>query len=168
MRLGKFQLLERVGRGAFGAVWRALDIELDRIVALKIPHAGLTISPAELQHFLDEARKAAKLRHPGIVTVHEVTTLQGLPVIVSDFIHGVTLKDLLEVRRPSFRETARLVAEVADALHHAHVNGLVHRDVKPANIMVERGQAARPAPTASAGRWSSTSAWRCARRPRSP
>ena len=63
-----------------------------------------------------------------------------MPVIVSDFITGVTLKDLLEVRRPTFRQTARLVADVADALHHAHVNGLVHRDVKPANIMVERGR----------------------------
>ena len=113
--LGRFQLLERVGQGSYGAVWRARDVELDRVVALKIPHAGLSISPTELQHFLDEARKAARLRHAGIVKVHEVTTLQGLPVIVSDFIQGVTLKDLVEARRPNFRETARVTRHPGEA-----------------------------------------------------
>jgi tetratricopeptide (TPR) repeat protein/tRNA A-37 threonylcarbamoyl transferase component Bud32/ribosomal protein S27E len=136
--LGKFQLLERVGLGAFGAVWRARDTELDRIVALKIPHAGLLIESEELERFHREARAAAQLRHPGIVTVHEVVTLEGLPTIISDFVEGVPLKDLLEVRRLSFRESAGLIAEVADALDHAHSMGLVHRDIKPANIMIER------------------------------
>jgi hypothetical protein len=137
--LGKFQLLERVGVGAFGAVWRARDTELDRIVALKIPHASLLGSPEDLERFQREARGAAQLRHPGIVTVHEVQTLEGLPTIVSDFIAGVPLRDLLEARRLTFRETATLVAEVADALDYAHGMGLVHRDMKPANIMVEFG-----------------------------
>jgi WD40 repeat protein/tRNA A-37 threonylcarbamoyl transferase component Bud32 len=135
--LGKFQLLERVGVGAFGAVWKARDTELQRIVALKIPHTGLLIEQAELERFHREARAAAQLRHPGIVTIHEVVTLEGLPTIVADFIQGVPLKDLLEVRRLTFRESAQLIAEVADALHYAHDCGLVHRDVKPANIMVE-------------------------------
>jgi WD40 repeat protein/tRNA A-37 threonylcarbamoyl transferase component Bud32 len=137
--LGKFQLLDRVGVGAFGAVWRARDTELDRIVALKIPHSGLLIEGGERERFHREARAAAQLRHPGIVTVHEVVTLDGLPTIVSDFIQGVPLKDLLEVRRLTFREAAALVADVAEALHYAHECGLVHRDVKPANIMVEYG-----------------------------
>jgi tetratricopeptide (TPR) repeat protein len=141
MRLGKFELLERVGLGAFGAVWRARDTELDRVVALKVPHAGLGITPEELQRVYEEARKVARLRHPGIVTVHEVATLQGLPVIVSDFIHGVTLSDLLEVRGLPFREAALLVAEVAEALDYAHRQGVVHRDIKPANLMVECGRA---------------------------
>jgi eukaryotic-like serine/threonine-protein kinase len=77
------------------------------------------------------------LRHPGIVTVHEVTTLDGHPAIVSDFIDGVPLRDLLQSRRPTFRETAALVAEVAEALDYAHNLGLVHRDIKPANILME-------------------------------
>jgi serine/threonine-protein kinase len=136
-QVGKFQLLERIGLGAFGAVWRARDTHLDRIVALKIPHAGLISSRDDLERFYREARAAAQLRHPNIVTVHEVTTLEELPTIVSEFIEGAPLKDLLEVRPLTFRETATLLAEVADALHHAHEAGLVHRDLKPANIMVE-------------------------------
>ncbi len=137
MRLGKFALLERVGLGAFGAVWRARDTELERVVALKIPHAGLAITPEELQRVYEEARKLALLRHPGIVTVHEIATLQGLPVIVSDFIHGVPLSDLIAARPLTFRETTHLVAEVALALDYAHNQGVVHRDIKPANLIVE-------------------------------
>jgi serine/threonine protein kinase len=139
--LGKFQLLERVGLGAFGAVWKARDTELDRLVALKIPHTGLLTEERELQRFHREARAAAQLRHPGLVTVYEVVTLEGLPTIVADFIHGVTLKDFLEVRRLTFREAAELVAEVAEALDYAHRMGLVHRDIKPANIILEYGPA---------------------------
>jgi serine/threonine protein kinase/Flp pilus assembly protein TadD len=135
--LGKFQMLERVGLGTFGAVWRARDMELDRIVALKIPHTGSSISVDEMERFQREARAAAQLRHPGIVAVHDVQILNGLPTLVADFIDGVPLKDMLEVRRLTFPETAALVAEVADALDYAHSMGLVHRDIKPANIMLD-------------------------------
>jgi WD40 repeat protein/tRNA A-37 threonylcarbamoyl transferase component Bud32 len=136
-RLGKFQLLERVGAGAFGAVWRARDTELQRPVALKIPRPGLLDDPGARERFEREARAAAQLRHPGVVTVHEVASLQGLPAIVADFIDGLTLRDLLKVRPLTFREAAQLIAEVAEALDYAHGMGVVHRDVKPANIMVE-------------------------------
>jgi serine/threonine protein kinase len=139
--LGKFQLLSRVGIGAFGAVWRARDSELDRIVALKIPHSGLLSEASELMRFHREARAAAQLRHPGIVTVHEVQMLEGLPTIVADFIEGVTLRTWLEARRLGFREAATLMADVADALDYAHGMGLVHRDLKPANIMIDFGPA---------------------------
>jgi WD40 repeat protein/tRNA A-37 threonylcarbamoyl transferase component Bud32 len=140
--LGRFQLLERVGLGAFGAVWKARDTELDRIVALKIPHTGLLTAGDEMQRFQREARAAAQLRHPGIVTVHAVETLEGLPTIVADFIEGVPLRALLEVRRPTFREAAALVADVAEAVDFAHQKGLVHRDLKPANIMIEADRGA--------------------------
>jgi WD40 repeat protein/tRNA A-37 threonylcarbamoyl transferase component Bud32 len=138
--LGKFQLLERVGQGAFGAVWKARDTELDRIVALKIPHTGLLTAGDDLERFHREARAAAQLRHPGIVTVHEVATLNGLPALVADFVHGVPLRDLLQVRRLTVREAATLVADLAEALDYAHRMGVVHRDVKPGNVLLERGQ----------------------------
>jgi WD40 repeat protein len=134
--LGKFQLLDRVGVGAFGAVWRARDTELDRIVALKIPHSGLVTADEELARFQREARAAAQLRHPGIVSVHEVATLEGLPVIVADFVTGVSLKDLLEAKQLTFPQTAALLAEIAEAVHYAHRMGVIHRDLKPANIMI--------------------------------
>jgi tRNA A-37 threonylcarbamoyl transferase component Bud32 len=135
---GHFQLLERIGLGGFGAVWRARDTKLERIVALKIPHTGLLTDKEELERFQREARAAAQLRHPGIVTVHEVTVLNDLPVIVAEFVQGVPLKDMLEVRRPTFRQAAALVAQVAEALDYAHSLGVVHRDIKPANIMMVR------------------------------
>jgi tRNA A-37 threonylcarbamoyl transferase component Bud32/thiol-disulfide isomerase/thioredoxin len=150
--LGRFRMLERVGQGAFGAVWKARDTELDRVVALKIPHSGLLTEGDERERFHREARAAAQLRHPGIVTVHEVAILEGLPVIVCDFVHGVTLKDFLEVRRLTFPESARLVADVADALHYAHQMGLVHRDIKPANIMLEHDLAPHNGSAAGPGR----------------
>ncbi len=135
--LGKYQLLERVGLGAFGAVWKARDTELDRIVALKIPHTGLLTNDAELERFKREARAAAQLRHPGIVTVYDVETLDGLPTIVADFISGMPLRDLLQTRRLTFHEAATLVADIAEAVHYAHTLKVVHRDLKPANILIE-------------------------------
>jgi WD40 repeat protein len=135
--LGRFRLLERVGQGAFGTVWRARDTELDRVVALKIPHAGLLASGPYLERVHREARAAARLRHPGIVRLYEVVSAEGIPVLVCDFIDGMPLKDWMGQRRLTFREAASLVADVADALDYAHRQGLVHRDVKPANILLE-------------------------------
>ena len=137
-RLGKFELLEQIGSGAFGVVWKARDTELGRLVAVKVPHAGRLVSETETQRFLREGRSAAQLRHPGIVSVHEVGRHEALPYLVSDFIDGVTLTDLLTARALGFREAAELVAQVAEALDYAHSLRVFHRDVKPSNIMLER------------------------------
>src|SRR5262245_18868326 len=140
-RLGKFELLETVGQGSFGTVYKARDPELDRTVAIKVPRAGNLAGPQELDRFLREARSVAQLRHPSIVTIHEVGQTDGVPYLVSDFVQGVTLTDLLSARQPGFRETAERIAAIADALHVAHERGVLHRDVKPSNIMIgEDGQ----------------------------
>ncbi len=135
--LGRFRLQQCVGQGTFGVVWRAFDTRLHRSVALKIPHPN-ALETADFQgRFWREAQAAAALRHPGIVPVHEVINEGQTTAIVSDFVEGVTLKELIDVRKLTFDEAARLTAEVAEALHHAHDRGLVHRDIKPANLMIE-------------------------------
>jgi tRNA A-37 threonylcarbamoyl transferase component Bud32 len=141
-KLGKYEVLDTVGQGAFGTVYKGRDPDLDRVVAIKVPRAGNLAGPHELDRFLREARSVAQLRHPSIVSVYEIGQVGSVPYLVSDFVHGVTLADLLSARRPGFREAATLVAAVADALHYAHEHGVVHRDVKPSNIMVGRDGAA--------------------------
>ena len=136
-RLGRFELIESVGVGAFGTVYKARDPILDRVVAIKVPCSGDLATAEDRDRFLREARSVAQLRHPGIVPVHEVGQHEDVPFLVSDFVRGVTLSDLLTARRPSFREAASLVAEVADALQYAHEQGVIHRDVKPSNILLD-------------------------------
>jgi tetratricopeptide (TPR) repeat protein len=134
--LGRFDLIERLGVGGFGSVWKARDKELDRTVAIKIPRAsGMTAE--EQEKFFREARAAAQLRHPSIVSVHEVGRDGDSVYIVSDFVRGVTLGDWLTGQQLTSREAAELSAKIADALHHAHEQGIVHRDLKPANIMID-------------------------------
>ena len=138
---GRFQLLEAVGKGSFGTVWRARDTQLDRIVALKIPHPHAIESGLDAEGLGREARIAAQLRHPGIVRLYEVLVLEDVPVLISDFIEGLTLKDFLKIRRLTFEEAALVVAQIAESIDHAHERGLVHRDIKPANLMIEFGAA---------------------------
>jgi serine/threonine protein kinase len=136
--LGKFELLDIVGIGAFGTVYKARDPELDRTVAIKVPRAGNLGSKEDADRFLREARSVAQLRHPSIVPVYETGQSDNQPYLVSEFVEGVTLADLLTARRPSFREATELIAALADALHYAHQQGVVHRDVKPSNVMLEK------------------------------
>jgi WD40 repeat protein/tRNA A-37 threonylcarbamoyl transferase component Bud32 len=138
-RLGKFELIDQVGSGAFGAVWCARDTELDRLVAIKIPHSGQLAGETETQRFVREARSAAQLRHPGIVTVYEVGRFGNLPYLVADFIRGTNLAVYLESHAIESRAASELVAQIADALDYAHAMGVIHRDVKLSNIILERG-----------------------------
>jgi WD40 repeat protein/tetratricopeptide (TPR) repeat protein len=134
--IGHFETIEHLGMGAFGSVWKARDTELDRVVALKVPRKG-QLTAAETEQFLREARAAAQLRHPNIVTVHEVGRDGDTVYIVSDLVRGVSLHDSLTGQRLTSREAAELCAKIADGLHHAHQAGVVHRDLKPANIMID-------------------------------
>jgi tetratricopeptide (TPR) repeat protein/ribosomal protein S27E len=135
--LGQFELIEQIGFGHFGSVWKARDTELDRIVAVKIPRKD-QLTEEETEQFLREARAAAQLKHPNIVPVHEVGRDADTVYIVSDYVEGANLKEWLSRQQLTPREAAELCAKIADALHDAHVAGVIHRDLKPGNIMIDR------------------------------
>jgi WD40 repeat protein/Flp pilus assembly protein TadD/ribosomal protein S27E len=137
-RIGKFEVLELLGRGGFGAVYKARDTELDRTVAIKVPRAGYFVNQEDEERFFREARHLARLRHPGIVPIYEIAHERGVPYIVSEYVEGLTLADLLTGSRLSFRESAELLIRVADALDYAHQQKTIHRDIKPGNILIDR------------------------------
>jgi tRNA A-37 threonylcarbamoyl transferase component Bud32 len=136
--LGRFELLERVGAGSFGYVFRARDTELGRIVAIKIPRAGHLASQEDSARFLREARSAAQLKHPGIITIHETGQAEdGTFYLVEEFVQGTTLGVRLCNGPVPFRDAAVLIAAMTDALDCAHRHGVIHRDIKPANILLD-------------------------------
>jgi WD40 repeat protein/tRNA A-37 threonylcarbamoyl transferase component Bud32 len=139
-RFGKFKVLEIAGRGGFGIVLKARDTELDCIRALKVPRSGYFTTAEEQERFVREARHAARLKHPHIVQVHEIAYEGRMPYIVSDFIDGMTLADMLTGPRLDYRETAELLATVADALEFAHREQVIHRDIKPSNILMDHAR----------------------------
>jgi tetratricopeptide (TPR) repeat protein/tRNA A-37 threonylcarbamoyl transferase component Bud32 len=136
-QLGKFVLLNAIGRGAFGTVYRARDTELDRIVAVKLPRSGTFSTRQDEDRFVREARSAAQLHHPGIVPIYEVGHSEEFPYIVAEYVEGITLADALTGRKFSFRESAEVVAQLAEALEHSHNQGVIHRDLKPSNIILQ-------------------------------
>jgi serine/threonine protein kinase/TPR repeat protein len=134
--LAHFDLIERLGVGGFGTVWKARDRKLDRTVAVKIPRQGL-LNNEDLEKFLREARAAAQLQHPSIVHVHEVGRDGDSVFIVSDFVRGIPLSEWLSGQQPTMRQAAELCVAIAEALQHAHDRGVIHRDLKPANILID-------------------------------
>jgi serine/threonine-protein kinase len=134
--IGRFELVELVGGGASGEIWRAHDAQLKRDVAVKIPRRR-DLTADEMQRFLREGQAAAQLRHPHIVAVHEVGRDGEDAYIVSDFIAGSHLGQWQTNHYPSFRVGAELCTHLADGLHHAHEHGVVHRDFKPANVLID-------------------------------
>ena len=134
--IGRYELAERIGEGAFGFVYRARDPKLNREVALKLPRSNRFLTPEESERFLRESRHAAQLDHPGIVRVFDTGRHNGIPYIVSEFIAGQPLSHWLADRELGFRQSAEVMIEIADAVAHAHQRGVIHRDLKPSNIMI--------------------------------
>lgn len=137
---GRYAVRSVLGRGGFGVVYLGHDTQLDRPVAIKVLRRAAGISQDDVERFLQEARRLARLKHPAIVTVYDVGSEGTELFIVSDFIDGTSLKEWLSTNRPTWQESARIVAALAEALAHAHAQLTVHRDVKPANILMTRAR----------------------------
>ncbi|HEV2349550.1 MAG TPA: serine/threonine-protein kinase [Terriglobia bacterium] len=138
--IGRYEILEEIGRGAMGVVYKARDPVMDRVVAVKTIQTVALGGPQGQQYrdrFYREAQAAARLSHPGIVTVYDAGEHDGMPYLVMEFLRGRTLESALSAgERFSFDRIAELGQQLADALGYAHRNGVVHRDVKPANILL--------------------------------
>lgn len=135
--LGDYELLEEIARGGMGVVYKARQISLNRIVALKMIKAGELAGGEEIQRFISEAENAAKLDHPNIVPVFEVGECDGRHFFSMGLVDGISLADRLKDGPMLPREAAELVGTIAAAVQYAHDKGIVHRDLKPANVLIE-------------------------------
>jgi|GEM_PF-4310807 len=138
-QVGRYHIRTRVGSGGFGSVYLAYDQQLKRDVAIKIPHVHRFVTQRDVKAFLQEARIAAALDHEAIVPIYDFgKTEDNRCYVVSKWIQGESLRERMRRDRVGFSEAASTAAKIADALHHAHEQGVSHRDVKPANILVEK------------------------------
>lgn len=136
-RVGRYRIERLLGEGGFGRVFLGEDEELGRAVAIKVPHLYRIREFGDFEHYLAEARVLASLDHPGIVPVYDVVRAEdGLCFVVSKYIRGSSLRDLILEKSLSLQESVSLTAGVAEALHYAHTQGIFHRDIKPANILI--------------------------------
>lgn len=138
-QVGRCIVQELLGSGATGDVYLAEDQELQWTVAIKIAHANATKCQAAINAIINEAAVVVKLKHPGIVAVHQLDRLEdGRPYVVMDYVNGPSLNQVLATEKLSTARTIEILTRVASALHYAHKQGLVHRDIKPANILLDR------------------------------
>lgn len=138
-RFGRYHILRQLGQGGMGAVYLAMDTQLDRKVALKVPHFSPTDGPEVLERFYREARSAATFSHPNLCPVYDVGQIDGRNFLTMAYIEGKPLAEVIGNKKPvAERATAALVRKVALALEEAHKKGVVHRDLKPSNIMINQ------------------------------
>jgi serine/threonine-protein kinase len=136
--IGKYEIIEEIGRGGFATVYEARDTVLDRVVALKVLHPYWTADPHFSERFRREARAAARLRHSSIVTIYETGEADDHLYIAMEYLPGGTLRQLLEVEGVlTLKQALPILEQLAEALDYAHAQGVVHRDIKPGNIVIE-------------------------------
>ena len=142
--MGRFLIESWVANGGFASVYRAFDVHLGRTVAIKVPRLEKSQDRNRLQSFLSEAKLAAKLRHPGIVTIFDVGEFEGhLPYISMEYIEGASLSTLIATNRPELNQGVDLMIQIAEAVHSAIKQGVVHRDLKPSNVLIDTNGAPR-------------------------
>jgi eukaryotic-like serine/threonine-protein kinase len=134
--IGHYEILEKLGEGGMGAVWKARDVVLDRFVAIKVLPPARAEDAQRRQRFVQEAKAASALNHPNIVTIYEAGAEAGQDYLVMEFIKGRTLAELTHRGPLKTGEALRLASQIAAALAAAHAAHIVHRDIKPGNIMV--------------------------------
>jgi serine/threonine protein kinase len=139
---GRYQLLKLLGRGGMGSVYLAHDSQLDRTVALKMPQFSAQDGPRVLERFLREARAAAMLHHANICPIHDVGEIAGVHYLTMTYLEGRSLAEILRGNKKPIppRQAAALVRKLALALAEAHRHKVIHRDLKPGNVMVNRGE----------------------------
>jgi serine/threonine protein kinase len=131
-----YELLEKLGEGGMGVVWKGRDTRLERFVAIKFLPPDRTADPERKRRFIQEARAASALNHPRIITIYDIDHAEGADFIVMEYVSGKTLEQLIPAKGMKVPEAVRYAMQIADALAAAHAAGIVHRDLKPANIMV--------------------------------
>jgi len=137
VRIGKYKVLQHIATGGMGAIYRAVDTELDRPVALKVLARDLAAKPIARERFRREARSAARLRHANIVAIYDVGEDNGLHYLALEFVDGIDLLDYIGQQGKLEPEEARqILIQAARALEHAHKQGVVHRDIKPSNFLI--------------------------------
>src|ERR1043165_578423 len=135
--VGDYEVLEEIARGGMGVVYKARQVSLNRIVALKMILAGQLASEADVQRFYVEARTAANLKHPNIVGIHEVSQFHGQHYFSMDFVEGHSLSQLVRDHPLPPEQAARYVQTIAEAIDFAHEQGILHRDIKPSNVLID-------------------------------
>src|SRR5260370_16966723 len=152
-KLGPYEVLGALGAGGMGEVYRARDTRLERTVAIKILPASISADPVAKQRFEREAKTISGLNHPNIWTLHDVGSQDGVDYLVMECVEGETLGKRLEKGPLPLEQVLKIGAQIADALDKAHRNGVVHRDLKPGNVMLTASGAklldfglAKPAP----------------------